>query len=381
MIVRQTIYKVDSKGNIREWRMEIDGANYRTVAGIQGGQQVVSGWKEAFPKNVGRSNATTAEEQAVAEVDAKYTKKLDGEYHETVLLSVVHETLKSTAKAKFFKPMLAAKWEDRKAKITYPVMVQPKLDGVRAIIKSDGVWSRAGKKIVAVPHIEQQLAPLFVRFPDMVLDGELYNHDLRDDFNKIISLVRKTKHTEADLAESADTVEFHTYDFAHYPDLTYFERAKALRDFVEVNSEKLPSIVWVQTDSADSESEVDDLFGGYVEQGYEGGIIRLNGVYQQKRSNNLLKRKDFEDAEFEIISVEEGQGNWSGYAKTLFIRLPDGTVQQSGLAGNQDYLRQVLADREAYQGGEATVQYFTRTPDGKLRFPVAKALFKNSRDV
>ena len=83
------------------------------------------------------------------------------------------------------------------------------------------------------------------------------------------------------------------------------------RDFVEVNSEKLPSIVWVQTDSADSESEVDDLFGGYVEQGYEGGIIRLNGVYEQKRSNNLLKRKDFEDAEFEIISVEEGQGNWS----------------------------------------------------------------------
>ena len=68
--------------------------------------------------------------------------------------------------------------------------------------------------------------------------------------------------------------------------------------------------MWVQTDSADSESEVDDLFGGYVEQGYEGGIIRLNGV-KQKRSNNLLKRKDFEDAEFEIISVEEGQGNWS----------------------------------------------------------------------
>ena len=381
MIVRQTIYKVDSKGNIREWRMEIDGANYRSVAGIQGGQQVVSGWKEAFPKNVGRSNATTAEEQAVAEVDAKYTKKLDGEYHETVLLSVVQDTLKSTAKAKLFKPMLATKWEDRKAKITYPVMVQPKLDGVRAIIKSDGIWSRAGKKIVAVPHIEQQLAPLFKRFPDMVLDGELYNHDLRDDFNKIISLVRKTKPTEADLAESAITVEFHTYDFAHYPDLTYFERAKALKDFVEVNSEKLPSIVWVQTDSADSESEVDDLFGGYVEQGYEGGIIRLNGVYQQKRSNNLLKRKDFEDAEFEIISVEEGQGNWSGYAKTLFIRLPDGTTQQSGLAGNQDYLRQVLADREAYAGGEATVQYFTKTPDGKLRFPVAKALFKNSRDV
>ena len=372
MIVRETLYKLDSKGKVREWRMEIEGAKFRTVSGLADGKQVISEWKQTHAKNVGRANATTAEEQAIAEVDALYTKRLEGEYHTDI---------KNVAKARFFKPMLAAKWEDRKDKITYPVMVQPKLDGVRAIINSDGIWSRAGKKIVAVPHIEEQLAPLFKRFPDIVLDGELYNHDLRDDFNKIISLVRKTKPTDTDLAESADTVEFHTYDFAHYPDLTYFERAKALKQFVETNSQKLPSVVWVQTDSADSESEVDDLFGGYVEQGYEGGIIRLNGVYEQKRSNNLLKRKDFEDAEFEIISVEEGQGNWAGYAKTLFIRLPDGTTQQSGLAGNQDYLRQVLADRDQYAGGEATVQYFTKTPDGKLRFPVAKALFKNSRDV
>ena len=239
---------------------------------------------------------------------------------------------------------------------------------------SDGVWSRAWQEDVAVPHIEEQLAPLFKRFPHLVLDGELYNHDLRDDFNKIISLVRKTKPTEADLAESADTVEFHTYDFAHYPDLTYFERAKSLRDFVEINSEKLPSIVWVQTDSADSESEVDDLFGGYVEQGYEGGIIRLNGVYEQKRSNNLLKRKDFEDAEFEIISVEEGQGNWSqAMLRHCSLNCLTALYNNPDLAGNQDYLRQVLADREAYRGGEATVQYFTKTPDGKLRFPVAKA--------
>ena len=381
MNIRETIYKVDSKGKVREWRMEIDGANYRTVAGIQGGQQVVSGWKEAFPKNVGRSNATTAEEQAVAEVDAKYTKKLDGEYRETVLLSVVQETLKSTAQAKFFKPMLATKWEDLKDKIDYPVMVQPKLDGVRAIIKSDGIWSRAGKKILAVPHIEQQLAPLFKRFPDIVLDGELYNHDLRDDFNKIISLVRKTKPTEADLAESAITVEFHTYDFAHYPDLTYFERAQALKQFVETNSEKLPSIVWVQTDSAESEAEVDDLFGGYVEQGYEGGMIRLNAPYEQKRSKTLMKRKDFEDMEFEIVSIEEGQGNWAGYAKRVVFKLEDGRECGSGLAGNQEFARELLERRDEYVGGQVTVQYFTRTPDGVPRFPIAKALFANGRDV
>jgi len=372
MIVRQTLYKLDSKGKVREWRMEIDGDRFRTVSGLIDGQHVTSEWKKTFAKNVGRSNATTAEEQAIAEVDALYTKRLEGEYHTQI---------KNVNKARFFKPMLAAKWEDRKAKIEYPVMVQPKLDGVRAIINRDGVWSRAGKQILAVPHIERQLSPLFTEYPDMVLDGELYNHNLRDDFNKIISLVRKTKPTDADLSESAEIVEFHTYDFAHYPDLAYFDRAKALHQFVDINQDNLPSIVWVQTDSAHSEGEVDDLFGSYIEAGYEGGIIRLNAEYQQKRSNNLLKRKDFEDAEFKIVSVEEGQGNWSGYAKTLFIKLPDGTVQQSGMAGNQAYLRQILAERDDYVGGEATVQYFTKTPDGKLRFPVAKALFKSNRDV
>ena len=371
MILKDTLYKLDSKGKVREWRMEIDGARFRTVSGLQEGKQVTSGWKSTIAKNVGKANATTAEEQAIAEVDAIYTKKLDREYHTDI---------KTIAKPKIFKPMLAAKWEDRLDKIDYPVAVQPKLDGVRAIIKADGVWSRQGKRFLAVPHIEEQLAPLFVQYPNMVLDGELYNHDLRDDFNKIISLVRKTKPTEEDLAESAETVEFHVYDFAHYLDLPYFERGMALAQFVENNQEKIPSVKFTQTDFAETEEQVDELYGGYIGQGFEGGIIRLDTLYEQKRSNGLLKRKDFDDAEFEIVSVEEGQGNWAGFAKQLVIKLPDDTTQQAGMAGTQEYLKQVLAEREDYVGGEATIQYFTKTPDGKLRFPVSKALFKKARD-
>jgi DNA ligase-1 len=368
MMVRETLYKLDSKGKVREWRMEIEGAKFRTVSGLADGKQVISEWKQTHAKNVGRANATTAEEQAVAEVDALYTKRLDGEYHTSV---------KDVSKARFFKPMLAAKWEDRLNKVEYPVYVQPKLDGVRCIANSDGLWTRTGKQIVSCPHIEIALEPLFETDPDLVLDGELYNHKLRDDFNQIISLVRKTKPTDEDLADSKNMVEFHVYDLPSCDDI-YSVRRTELEQVLRYEDSCLE---FVQTDFATSQKDVDGLFGQYVEQGYEGGIIRLDMPYEQKRSNSLLKRKDFEDAEFEIISVEEGQGNWSGYAKTLFIKLPDGTVQQSGLAGNQDYLRQVLADREAYRGGEATVQYFTKTPDGKLRFPVAKALFKNSRDV
>lgn len=115
-----TLYKIDTKGKVREWRMEVEGNRYRTIAGLQNGKQVTSEWTIAEAKNAGRANATTAEEQAIAEVQSQYTKKLDVDYHYTV------DTIKQ---AKIFKPMLADKWESRKDKIQYPVFVQAKLDG------------------------------------------------------------------------------------------------------------------------------------------------------------------------------------------------------------------------------------------------------------
>ena len=368
MIVRETLYKLDSKGKVREWRMEIDGDRFRTVSGLADGQQVTSEWKQTFAKNVGRSNATTAEEQAIAEVDALYTKRLDGEYHTSV---------SDVSKARFFKPMLAAKWEDRLGKVEYPVYVQPKLDGVRCIANADGLWSRTGKQIVACPHIEIALDPLFEANPDLVLDGELYNHELKDDFNQIISLVRKTKPTDEDLMDSNNMVEFHVYDLPSCDDI-YSVRRTELQQVLE-NQDKC--LVFVQTDIAVIQEDVDALFGSYVEDGYEGGIIREDRVYEQKRSNGLLKRKDFEDSEFEIISIEEGKGNWAGYAKRVIFRLEDGRECGSGLAGNQDFARQLLSERDKYVGGQVTVQYFTRTPDGVPRFPIAKALYANGRDV
>jgi len=369
MIERETLYKIDSKGKVRTWRMEIDGNAFRAISGQQDGKKVTSGWKYATAKNVGKVNATTDEEQAIAEVDAIYKKKQEHDYF---------ADLKDANTPRYFNPMLAAKWEDIKDEIEYPVAVQPKLDGLRAIAKKDGIWSRQGKQFLSVPHIEEALAPLFKINPDLVLDGELYNHDLRDDFNKIISLVRKTKPSEEDLAESAETVEFHVYDLGH-TDLTYFERAIALRQLIELNEPE--HVILVEDLYATTEEEVDEIYGRHIGEGFEGGIIRLDTPYVNKRSKGLLKRKDFSDAEFEIVDVLEGVGNWSGYAKHLTIRLPDGQTQNAGMAGTQEYLKQVLAEREEYIGGEATVHYFNVTPDGKLRFPVSKALFKTKRDV
>ena len=364
-----TLYKLDTKGKIRVWHMEIDGDKYRSVSGLQNGKLVTSEWFYAKAKNVGKSNGTTPEEQAVSVVESTYRKQLEREYKERI---------EDVGKLTYFKPMLAASWDNCKDSINYneTVFVQPKLDGVRCIFTKDGPKSRNGKDIIAIPHIMDKLKPLFEENPTLILDGELYNHRFKDDFNAIISLVRKTKPTESDLQESLKYVQYHVYDIPSESS-TFDLRLCKLKDVVTlINSD---TIQLVPTQTALGEEEVDSYYGAYLEDGYEGGMIRLNEVYEQKRSKSLLKRKDFEDEEFEIIRIEEGQGNWAGYAKRIVFRNNDGREVGAGLKGSQEYARKLLEEADEYIGKQVTVQFFTRTPDGVPRFPVAKALHKDKR--
>lgn len=361
----ETLYKKDSKGKVREWRMEVQGDAYRTVAGLADGQQVTSEWKIAHPKNIGKANGTTGEEQAIAEVEALYKKRLEREYH----LSV-----NDINTARFFKPMLATSWEKRVSKIKFPIWFQPKLDGIRCITNKDGMFSREGKKFVSVPHIEESLKSFFAQYPDAVLDGELYNHDLKDDFNEIVSIVKKTKPTAEDLAKSKEIAQYHVYDFPSV-DSTFLDRYDAL-DLVQCDY-----VMKVYTVECKIAFDADLAYNEALAAGYEGGIYRFDEEYQQKRSNFLIKRKEFEDAEFKILRIEEGQGNWAGYAKRVVFQNDDGREVGSGLKGNRELCRKVLLEADQYIGGEVTVQFFTRTPDGVPRFPIAKALFKGKREI
>jgi len=108
------------------------------------------------------------------------------------------------------KPMLAHKFNPDKA--VFPALLQPKLDGVRCVFTKDGAFSRTGKEFKNVDHIIETLKPLFKQYPYLKLDGELYNHELKDDFEKIISLVRKTKPTFEHREEAEKLVQYHVYD-------------------------------------------------------------------------------------------------------------------------------------------------------------------------
>lgn len=374
------LFKRDSKGQVRTWNFETgcDDANWywRTNSGIFQGKIVTSGWKKVEQKNIGKSNETSLGEQAAAEGWAEHKKKSDKGYFNSINEIDAFDKI---------KPMLASKYEDAKFDFkNKSYYAQPKLDGIRCVARSNGLWTRAGKEIVAVPHIMDQLSVFFEKYPEAILDGELYNHDLKDDFNQIVSAVRKTKPTEADIALNGCLVQYHVYDVINMPDEekgVYGDEpffVDRMNWFYEMGFDSPSAIRSVPTRAVKSLTEIDDLYGEWLELGYEGQMVREDGVYQQnKRSKFLMKRKEFLDAEFKVVGVEEGKGNWAGYIKRFILELPDGRTFGSGVRGNQELLK-ALMDKDVPDW--ATCRYFTPTPDGIPRFPVVTDWGYGERD-
>ena len=278
--------------------------------------------------------------------------------------------------------MLAEKWEKHGHKLQYPFYSSPKLDGMRCVITKDGMFSRAGKPIVSAPHLHEIAvnSGIFDDDPDLVLDGELYNHDLRDNFDKLMSLVKKTKPKPEDLEESADIVEFHCFDIGNIGK-TFNDRYGLITNIIRGDYD-LPMFKVVDALLVENKEQLDLAYGNYLEDGYEGQMIRdPKSLYENKRVKTLLKRKEFQDEEFEIIEILEGKGNWSGYAKHIICRDNNlGVEFKSGMRGDQETAKKLLEEKDQYVGGDITVRYQNRTPAGIPRFPVAVAFYKGKRN-
>lgn len=367
------LYKRDRKGGVRFWQLEVQDDKCRTISGLIDGAPSQTGWTTCTPKNVGKKNETSAFSQAEAEVKAEYEKKLDRGYF--AKLADIDNPVP-------IKPMLAHKYQERTKKApllltnaALPHFAQPKLDGIRNIATKDGQFSRTGQPTTGAPHVAEELVPWFEADSTLVLDGELYNHALREDFNTISSAVRKKNHDEASLARSRDLVQYHIYDVI-VEDLSFEERQAILDEFFADYTGSI--LVRVPTIRITSQSQLDGLELGWVDEGYEGQMVRTNGEYENTRSWNLLKRKSFDDEEFPFIRAEEGNGNWAGYAKRIIVD-DNGVEQACGMRGSQLFAQELLTNQDDI--GMCTVRYFGRTPDGVLRMPVVTDFHKKGGRV
>ena len=368
------LYSKDEKGKVREWQVVVDGDHYWTVAGCVGGKMVTSKPKLAKAKNLGRSNATTAEEQALRQAKRQWDVRVENGSVQDI------ESASQGKKLEFFKPMLANTYNPKKP--DFPYYSQPKLDGIRCLLRlEDGelvARTRNGKIIDCVEHIKVDLASVFDKYPNLVLDGELYNHELKENFNKITSLVRKKRPTdpkklqefqEVALRESEDLIEYWVYDM-HCPKNKKFSERYEFLD--RCLSGFFPSIVLVETYLLETSEKVDEVYSLYMDSGYEGQMLRKDQPYETRRSKSLLKRKDFQDNEYLVVDVMEGVGNRKGTAGNLVVKCLDtGKTFHSNIKANFTRLTEILNNKDDFVGKLVTIQYFNLTPDGIPRFPFA----------
>lgn len=357
------LYTRDSLGNVRVWHMEQEGDKYRTISGLLEGEKVTSEWTVAKPKNQGKKNETTGETQATSEIQSKYKKQKKTGYFDDI---------KDVDKTLYVEPMLAKLYRDYHDEIDLEQgewLLQVKYNGIRCVATKDGLFTRKGERYISVPHIQKALEPFFENHPEAVLDGELFNNELRQNLNEISKLVRKTVHiTDDDLKRSRELVHYYIYDgygFGLDKEHPYNGR----KQWIDSNViGKYTHVAKVEDYFLKSQEDLDRHYQSLVEEGHEGAILRkIKMKYENKRSKNLLKVKPEMDSEAKILNVIEGSGNWGGTAKTATLDW-GGKVFDATFKGAQDQLREILKNKSDWIGKTVTFLYNDTTGLGTPNF-------------
>jgi ATP-dependent DNA ligase len=322
------------------------------MSGVQGGELVTSEWTVAKPKNVGKKNETTGEEQASSEIASRYKKQRKTGYFNDP---------KDIDKTQYVEPMLAKLYKDYHDEIVLEEgewILQCKFNGMRCVATKDGLFTRKGEKYLSCPHIEEALSSFFDKHPEAVLDGELFNDRFRQSLNEISKLVRKTVNiSEADLKRSRELVMYYVYDgygFGLDKESPYYERKRWIDENI-VGQYK--HVVLVKDFPLKGKSDLDWHYEGLVEDGQEGAILRHRAMkYEHKRSKNLLKVKPEDDDEGEIVDIIEGEGNWSGTGKVIKLRW-NGKEFDATFKGTREEAVQFLKDRNKWIGRSVTFLY------------------------
>lgn len=347
--MKQTIYKLDSKGKLRFLTIENQANFVVQTSGLVGSDKPVTNRSECIAKNTGKANATTAEEQALAEATAKLKKKLEEGYY---------ATQEEAQGGTLILPMLAQDFKKHESKVQYPCFVSPKLDGMRALKDQDMIVSRKNKAITTMSHIESEL----LTYSD-IFDGELYAEG--ESFQRNMELIKKYRPGES------EQVKYHVYDMV-LPDLSFRGRYTLLKSILE--TEKPKNIVLVPAYRINSKEELLEYHTKFLSEGYEGTMIRHDstGYEINKRSYSLLKFKDFIDLACEIVDVKPSEKRPD--QGSFICQLENGTRFGCGMRFSHDERKNIIQNPSEYIGQIAEIRFFEYSDEGVPRFPVCVGL-------
>jgi len=379
------LYKLTSSKKIQEWEISTEGNNIIVIQGQVDGKK--QRYEETIKKgkSIGRANETTPEQQAQAEAKSKWEHKHNKDYHLTI--EECNQKTKIANKGGYL-PMLAQSYKKHAERhLKYPCYVQPKLDGLRCIATKDNkgvqLWFRSGKEITTMGHVVDDL-DLIMREGD-IFDGELYVHG--EDFNKFTGAIRANKNLNPEITEK---IKYHIYDIPRIQGLT--EQDSFTKRFGMFMSKlTLSSTIKVKTIKVNNFKEAIELYRVFIEDGYEGIMFRnIDMPYEQKRSYNLLKYKEFVDDEFIIVGAIEGKGILAGHVGSFICKIEAlRTLKDIGgkeftiavnaqvkakMKGKQEYLKHLWESPDEYLGKPLTIIYQNLSRDGIPRFPIGKCI-------
>jgi ATP-dependent DNA ligase len=383
------MYKLDAKGVRREWFGCVYDGCIITSHGTADGVKTISEPYKVELNASGRSFIT----QASLELRSRYEVKNRKEGYrfpgEITTFNV--------------KPMLAESWDKRRPStvLHYPVAIQPKLDGIRCLVKEDpetGIIryrSRTNKLYDFNYLFDEEISAMLPFFPFQVeFDGEMYIHGMK--LQGIASIValkstpedlkqlkgKKKEHAEETLKLREDLLKYNIFTLITAKELPYEDRNDILRKAYEQGEislgRKFERVVLVEDNIAESMDDIVELSDHYVNfHGYEGVMIYKLGCslppskikesyYKSSRSYNLIKYKPFYDEEMVIIAVKGGKGKAADLAGCT-VRDSDGITHEVNIAEDDDVRRRIFKDPSSVIGKDATVKHYGRTDDGKLR--------------
>ena len=374
-----TLYKKTSTGATQCWTVAVEGNTIITRFGQVNGaiQETRDVIKEG--KNIGKKNETSPEKQAELQAQSDWTKKIERKgYVEEMDRAEAGENNAAGG----IDPMLAKKYfadgtttelEDG-AKIKFPALLQPKLDGIRCIAVVNGgkctLWSRTKEPIVSVPHINAAYEKHFGQ-GNIVLDGELYSNNYSDNFEHIVHLVKQ----KLKPIEGYEAVQHHVYDLPSSPSMNR-ERCREIGKEFASGLSITGHIVEVATVTVESREDMMKKFRLFREMGYEGAIVRnATGLYVNKRSFDLQKVVETITEEFKILGIEEGKGKLQGHVGAFLLEAKNGQAFKAKMSGDTDRLKEYFNKPSLWKSKSMTVRFRTLTRKNNVpRFPVALAI-------
>jgi DNA ligase 1 len=349
-----TLAKRNANGKVQLWNVWVKGHVIHRSMQQDNGKVRLMELIECKGKSIGKKNETTPEQQAQLEAKSLWSKKKEREgYVERSELSDEKPTT----------PMLAKTFAAECKKVNYPVYVQPKLDGIRVLMRWENgqvvALSRKNTPYPFLEHIKKDVSNLLQLLPtNSILDGEIYSDQLKcQDIAGIVA-------TKSEPHPNEKQLKYVIFDIIQ--PAFYLERYKSLQDAFKVVS--LKNVELIETHEANSPEDIEKWHAKWTQ--YEGVMVRRHAFpYESKRSSSLLKLKKFLDDEFKIIDVVEGQGQDKGCA-TFIVATGEGANFSARMMGSLEDRQAAFTNRANLIGKLLTVKYQELTKDGIPRFPV-----------